>query len=91
MTEAASAQHGNGFVTAQARRLPKQEVFPTPEPLSAQERAMVAFATQAPPEVRQQVIEAQKHWGDPIEVAAIPIEALDTSSAEPQSKGKDFP
>lgn len=75
-TRGASA-HGDRALEATARPLPKQEVFPTPSLLSAQERALLAFATQAPPDVKKQVIEAQKHLGDPIEIATLKIRPLD--------------
>ncbi len=59
------------------RRLPKLEVFPTPRPLTAQEQALVAFATETPPKVQLQVVEAEKHVGDPIVIAALKIRPLD--------------
>lgn len=76
---------------AAERTLPKQEVFPTPAPLSTDEQKLAAFLHQAPPALKEQVIAAQKQIDDPIEVAAIQIEPLDTSSEEPQTKGKELP
>ena len=75
----------------ETRALPKQEVFPTPQPLSPQERALVSFVSEAPPAVKEQVLAAQKQIDAPIEIADIHIEPLDQSSGEPQTKGKDLP
>lgn len=72
-----ASAHEDRALEATARPLPKQEVFPTPAPLSPEERALLAFATQAPPDVKKQVIEAQKHLGDPIEIATLKIRPLD--------------
>lgn len=73
--------------TVVERRLPKLEVFPTPRPLSAEEQALVAFATQGPPEVKKAVIEDQKHWDDPIIVAGFeqqPLGAGQPQAVKPQ-------
>lgn len=72
---------------AAGKRLPKLEVFPTPRPLSAEEQALVAFATQGPPEVKKAVIEDQKHWDDPIIVAGFeqqPLGAGQPQAVKPQ-------
>jgi hypothetical protein len=58
---------------AGSESLPKREVFPTERPLSAEERALVAFANEVPANIQQQVIEAQKHAGDPIAIAELKI------------------
>ena len=79
----------NDVVVAE-RRLPKLEVFPAPQPLSEQERALVAFATHAPPEATEQLIEAQKHLGDPIQIAAIEIRPLNEDEQKSEPKGKDM-
>lgn len=73
----------------EAPALPKQEVFPTPQPLSQEEQALVAFAVQAPPDVTRQVIEAQKHLGDPIQIAALTIRPLDEEEQNAEPKGKE--
>ncbi len=62
--------------------LPKMEVFPTPRPLSAQERALVGFAAQASPAAKREVVEAEKHLGDPIVIAELKIEPLEDKSRE---------
>jgi hypothetical protein len=60
---------------------PKRDVFPLPHPLSPEEQALYAFATQVPEEQRQAVLAAQKKDDAPLDVAAIsiqPIEIPDT-------------
>jgi hypothetical protein len=56
------------------RDLPKQNIFPSPQPLSSDEQALVALA-QAPESVRQSLIEAQAPDG-PITISAIQIQPL---------------
>jgi hypothetical protein len=58
--------------------------------LSAGERALVAFAIQAPPDLRKQVVETQKHLGDPIQIAAIEIRPLNEDEQKTEPKGKDM-
>lgn len=85
------ARDDRGLVMAQVRKLPKQEVFPTPQPLSPQEQALALFVSQAPPVLKEQVLAAQKQINAPIEIANIQITPLDEASEEPQTKGKDLP
>ena len=87
--------HGCGnsaskHAVAKERTLPKLDVFPAPRPLSAGERALVAFAIQAPPDLRKQVVETQKHLGDPIQIAAIEIRPLNEDEQKTEPKGKDM-
>jgi hypothetical protein len=56
-------------------RLPKLEMFPTPQPLSAEESALVEFVNQHPKEV-QQLVDAERRSSEPIQIAAIHIEPL---------------
>jgi hypothetical protein len=65
--------------------LPKMDVFPSPRPLTAEERALVVFAAQASPELKTQVVEAEKHGGDPIAIAELKIAPL-VSGVEQDSK-----
>jgi hypothetical protein len=60
------------------RALPKLDVFPTPKPLTAEEQALVAFATRTPVEAKVQVVEAERHLGDPIVIAALKIAPLES-------------
>jgi hypothetical protein len=67
-------------VTGSATR-PKLDVFPQPQPLSSEEQALYAFATQVPEEQRRAVMTARKNDDAPLNIAAIsiqPLEVLDT-------------
>jgi hypothetical protein len=75
--ELAHAKGGRAQDGAPSTRLPKMEIFPTPRPLTAEEQALVAFTEQATPEVKKQVVEAEKHLGDPIAIAELKIRPLD--------------
>lgn len=56
--------------------LPKLDVFPTPEPLSPEEQALVAFATHVPPEQRKALLDEQQNDNAPLSIAAIKITPL---------------
>ncbi|HVT96269.1 MAG TPA: hypothetical protein VHE33_02100, partial [Acidobacteriaceae bacterium] len=71
--------------TEERNPLPKQDVFPEPRPLSAQEEALVAFASHVPAKVQEQVIEAQKHANDPIVIAELKIAPLEIGDGEQDS------
>jgi hypothetical protein len=71
---------GNSVATA---LLPRQDVFPTPRPLSSQERALADFATRAPQAERNSFVEAQKQMEAPIDIAGIHIDALEIPPLEP--------
>jgi hypothetical protein len=71
-------------VRAKARRqrvLPKQEQFPAPAPMTAEERALVAFVGQHPAEARQVFAELQKS-DEPIEIQPIQIPPLRSDGAQ---------
>lgn len=57
--------------------LPKLDVFPTPQPLSPEEQAMVRFAIHAPASEIKSVDEAQKKKDEPLNVAEIQIPPLE--------------
>jgi hypothetical protein len=57
--------------------LPKLDVFPTPRPLTREERAMVVFVAQAPESERKALIEAQEQFDAPLSIAAIQIPAIE--------------
>ncbi|MBB6145378.1 hypothetical protein HNQ77_003336 [Silvibacterium bohemicum] len=61
------------------KSLPKQEVFPTPAPLSKDEQALVAFVDRSPGKVAQAVAQSQQQPVEPIDIAAIRIQPIDTS------------
>ena len=71
-------------ISPQQRQIPRLDVFPTPRPLSTEERALVAFAKQGPVEVQRAVIEDQKHWDDPIIVAD--LQEQPKQAGEPQDR-----
>jgi len=56
---------------------PKLDVFPLPQPLSTEEQALYAFATQVPEEQRQAILAAQRNDDAPLNVAAIHIQPLE--------------
>ena len=67
---------------AKAAAPPKLDVFPLPQPLSPEEQALYAFATQVSEKQRQAVLDAQKNVDAPLNIAAIhiqPLEITDTS------------
>ena len=63
--------------TGKTELLPKREVFPTPQPLSPEERAFANFVARATETERQSFIEAQKRDDAPLSIAAIEIQPLD--------------
>lgn len=63
---------------------PKLDIFPTPQPLTADEQALALFAAQAPEPQRKAFIEAQQQADAPIHIAAIRIQPL-----ESPDKGKN--
>lgn len=64
-----------------ARRLPKLEQFPAPTPLTAEERALVAFVEHHPAEAQQVFAELQKS-NEPIEIQPIQISPLQSDGAQ---------
>ncbi len=56
--------------------LPKLDVFPTPIPPSAEERALVAVANTGPASQRQALIASQQHTDAPLSIAALNIPPL---------------
>jgi hypothetical protein len=68
----------------EAAPLPKLAVFPTPRPLSPEEQALVAFAQHGPPAVQHAVLEDQKHWDDPIIVAGLSKQPLQSGNQQDQ-------
>lgn len=62
------------------------EAFPTPSPLTAEERALITLATRVPQEVQQSLIESASKASLPITIAAIHVEPL-APLASPVSSG----
>lgn len=68
-----------GTQRAAALPLPKLDVFPAPQPLTAQERALVSVTREAPVPVRKALADVQDQDSVPIHIAAIhipPVEPL---------------
>jgi hypothetical protein len=59
-----------------ARSLPKEEFFPTPTPLTDEERALVAWVGRAPIEAEQAFADLQKRIAEPITIQPIQIPPL---------------
>lgn len=74
------ARHSRPESTSQQ---PKLDVFPTPRPLSPDEQALVAFATQTP-EPQQQAVARVPSRTAPLTIAAIQITPI-----EPARSGQD--
>jgi hypothetical protein len=74
---------------AQPEPLPKLEVFPSPSPLHPEEQALAIFARPSQAAVTQQVLAAQKHIDDPIDIADIKIGPLDIGDNQVPPTGKD--
>ena len=65
-----------------ARPLPKLEQFPTPTPLTAEERALIAFVGRYPKEAQQAFEDLRKRSEEPIEIQPIQIPPLEDSGAQ---------
>lgn len=72
------------LVLAKSRPLPKLDVFPTPTPLSPQERALVAFAEHGPPAVQRAVLQDQKDWNNPVTIAGLQPHPLQPANFQDQ-------
>ena len=66
-------------VAKSAAARPKLDVFPLPQPLSPEEQALYAFATQVPEKQRQAILAAQQNDDAPLNIAAIHIQPLEIS------------
>lgn len=61
--------------------LPKLDVFPTPQPLSPEERALVEFAAHAPQSERESLMAAQREADASLRITAIEIMPLESPAA----------
>jgi hypothetical protein len=57
--------------------LPKLDVFPTPQPLNAEERTLVVIATQTPVPLRKALVDAQSQPDAPLHIAEIRIPPIE--------------
>ncbi len=63
------------------RASPKKEIFPTPRPISTEERALVHLVAQSSPEQRESLLRQQQQAAEPIRISAISIPPI-SSPAE---------
>lgn len=64
------------------RRLPKQQQFPAPSPLTVEERALLAFVGHDAAEAQQVFAGLRKRSDEPIEIPAIKIPPLQIDGAQ---------
>lgn len=64
--------------------LPKLAVFPSPQPLNAEETALVHLANKTTDEERKGIRDAQRKTAEPLHIAAISIPPI-----EPPAEGKE--
>ena len=57
-------------------RFPKREQFPTPTPLTAEERALLAFIARSPKQAQKLLADARRRNPEPIQINEIHIEPL---------------
>ena len=70
-------QHRPSANVAESAARPKLDVFPLPQPLTAEEQALYTFATRVPEQQRQAILAAQRNDDAPLNVAAIKIQPLE--------------
>ena len=66
------------YRAARSAALPKLDVFPTPQPLTPAELALVTFAAHASEAERKSFIAAQKQADAPLRIAAIEIPPIES-------------
>ncbi len=79
-----AAKRPHRVLAAKSRPLPKLDVFPTPTPLSPQEKALVAFAEHAPPAVQRAVLQEQQNWEKSTTIAGLRNSQPETGSQQDQ-------
>jgi hypothetical protein len=65
--------------------LPKLDVFPTPQPLTPEEQALVHYVTNTPPSERKTLLAVQNQSDAPLSIAAIeipPLQPLDKTDTK---------
>ncbi|MEN6536924.1 MAG: hypothetical protein ABFD89_24940 [Bryobacteraceae bacterium] len=68
--------------TVPAKSLPKEECFPSPAPLTAEERALVAWVSRAPTEAAQAFGDMQKRSIEPIKIEPIQMPPLQMNGGQ---------
>jgi hypothetical protein len=68
--------------SAPARSLPKEQYFPSPVPITDEERALVAWVRRAPIEAAQVFADLQKRSSEPIEIQPIQIPPLQSDGTQ---------
>jgi hypothetical protein len=79
-----AAKRPHRVLAAKSRTLPKLDVFPTPTPLSPQEKALVYFAEHAPSSVQRAVLREQQNWEKSISIAGLRNSQPETGSQQDQ-------
>jgi hypothetical protein len=77
LAPAATPRPKRAVLAANSAPLPKLDVFPTPQPLSPEEQALVNFAARASKSEREALIAAQQQDDAPLRIAAIEIQPLE--------------
>lgn len=67
---------------ARMERLPKKELFPTPQPLSPEMQALVQYLASAPKEERKEFAQAQARLDAPVTIAPLRIAPLKISNKD---------
>jgi outer membrane biosynthesis protein TonB len=70
----------NEITRHRPHQLPKRAQFPTPAPMTEQERLLVQFATHAPPTMQKQIAKTQQESDAPLGIAELTIPKLDSNS-----------
>jgi len=65
--------------SARRMSLPKREKFPTPAPLTSEERALLAFVARLPKQAEEILINAKRRSAEPLQIEEIHIEPLESS------------
>jgi hypothetical protein len=68
--------------TARPRGLPKREQFPSPAPMNAEERALLALVRRNPEEARQMLAALQKRTTEPIAIQPVEVAPLNDEGAQ---------
>lgn len=60
-----------------SEKAPKLARFPAPEPLTQQQKLLIAFATQVPEKEREATIQAQRRAAEPLHISQLVIAPID--------------